>query len=264
MNVQRKTIMTDSFLGKHALVTGASSGIGAEIARGLAARGANLVLVARRVDRLEALAADLRQFGVTVDVAPADLADETARAALAAQHSGIDILVNNAGLGVFAPFAETEWERTAQIIEVNITALTHLTRLFTPGMAARGYGRILMVASTAAFQPVPLYAVYAATKSYVLSFATSLNVELAGKNVKVTTLCPGVTRTEFSEVAGQKKTGLAGRTVISAAEVARIGLDGLAKGRGTVVSGSMNAAMAMGTRFAPRQFAAQLAYRFMK
>lgn len=256
--------MSESFLGKRALITGASSGIGAEIARGLAARGVDLVLVARRADRLEALAADLRQFGVKVEVAPADLADEAARIALAAQYPAIDILVNNAGLGAFGPFTETEWERTERIIEVNITALTHLTRLFAPGMAERGYGRFLMVASTAAFQPVPLYAVYAATKSYVLSFGSALNVELAERNVRTTTLCPGITKTEFSEVASQRKLGFAGRTVMSAAEVARIGLDGLAKGRGTVVSGSMNAAMAAGTRFAPRGLAAKLAYRFMK
>lgn len=256
--------MNESFLGKRALVTGASSGIGAEIARGLAARGANLVLVARRAERLESLAGDLRQFGVKVDVAPADLADPAAREALAGQHQEIDILVNNAGLGAHGPFAETEWARTARIIEVNITALTHLTRLFAPGMAARGYGRILMVASTAAFQPVPLYAVYAASKAYVTSFGTALNVEMEGKDVKVTTLCPGTTETEFFEVASQRKTGFARRMMMPAAEVARIGLDGLAKGRDTVVAGSMNAAMAAGTRFAPRGLTARIAYRIMK
>jgi short-subunit dehydrogenase len=261
--------MSDSFLNKRALVTGASSGIGAELARGLATRGANLVLAARRADRLEALAADLRQFGVKVDIAAADLADSAAREALAGQFSGIDILINNAGLGASGRFAEVEWANTARIIEVNITALTHLTRLFAPGMAARGYGRILMVSSTAAFQPVPLMAVYAATKSYVLSFGAALNVELGGKGVKTTVLCPGATESEFGEVAaangtGEAHSGIAKYGMMGSAEVARIGLDGLAKGRGTVVSGRMNAAMALGTRLAPRGMVAQIAYKMMK
>jgi short-subunit dehydrogenase len=257
---------SDSFLNKRAMVTGASSGIGAELARGLATRGANLVLVARRADRLEALAGDLRQFGVKVDVAPADLADPAAREALAAAQSGIDILINNAGLGVFGAFTGAEWERIGQIIEVNITALTHLTHLFAPGMTARGFGRILMLSSTAAYQPVPLMAVYAATKAYVSSFGTALNVELAGKGVKTTVLCPGGTESEFMDVAaaGTKKPSTLQRNMMTSAEVARIGLDALAKGRGTVVAGTMNAAMALGARLAPRNLTAQVAYRIMK
>ena len=258
--------MNDSFLNKRALVTGASSGIGAELARGLATRGANLVLVARRAERLESLAADLRQFGVKADIVPADLADAAARTELAGRHSGIDILINNAGLGTYGPFAETEWERTAQIIEVNITALTHLTRLFAPGMAARGFGRILMVSSTAAYQPVPLMAAYAASKAYVSSFGTALNIELSGQNVKTTILCPGSTESEFRDVAapGDKKPGISNRGTMTSAEVARIGLDALAKGRTTVVAGAMNMAMATGTRLVPGAVAARVAYRIMK
>ncbi len=258
--------MSQSFLNKRALVTGASSGIGAELARGLATRGANLVLVARRADRLEALAADLRQFGVKVDVTPADLADPAAREALAAAHAGIDILVNNAGLGAYGKFADTEWQRLARIIEVNIAALTHLTHLFAPGMAARGFGRILMISSTAAYQPVPLMAVYAATKAYVSSFGAAVNVELGEKGVQTTVLCPGGTESEFMEVAatGAKKPGLSKYGMMTSAEVARIGLDGLAKGRGTVVAGGINTAMALGARVAPSGLAAQLAYRIMK
>ena len=231
--------MSQSFLNKRALVTGASSGIGAELARGLATRGANLVLVARRADRLEALAADLRQFGVKVDVAPADLADAAAREALAAAHAGIDILVNNAGLGVFGGFTDAEWQRVARIIEVNITALTHLTHLFAPGMTARGFGRILMVSSTAAYQPVPLMAVYAATKAYVSSLGAALNVELGQKGVRTTVLCPGGTESEFMDVAadGARKPGMLQRNMMTSAEVARIGLDGLAKAKSTYVAG---------------------------
>ena len=258
--------MRDSFLNKRALVTGASSGIGAELARGLATRGTNLVLVARRAERLDALAADLRQFGVKVDIAPANLAEEAARADLASTYSGIDILINNAGLGAYGGFAETDWERTAQVIAVNITALTHLTRLFVPRMTERGFGRILMVASTAAYQPVPLLAVYSASKSYVLSFGMALNVELAGKGVTTTVLCPGSTESEFMDVAAQegRKPGIAKRDLMSSAEVARIGLDALAKGRANVVAGRMNAAMTLGTRVIPGTLAAKIAYRIMK
>lgn len=258
--------MSDSFLNKRALVTGASSGIGAELARGLATRGANLVLVARRAERLEALAADLRQFGVKVEVTPADLADEAARLDLASKISGIDILINNAGLGAYGKFSETEWERTGRIIEVNITALTHLTRLFVAGMAARNFGRILMVSSTAAYQPVPLMAVYGATKAYVSSFGVALNVELAKKNVRTTVLCPGGTESEFMDVAARegRRPGISKSARMSSAEVARIGLDGLAKGRPTVVAGAMNAAMTAGAKLVPGAVAAQLAYRIMK
>ncbi len=256
--------MSDAFRGRRALVTGASSGIGAELARQLAQRGANLVLVARREDRLAELARECVLFGVTAEIAPADLADPASRTDLAARFPDIDILINNAGLGAFGPFAETEWDRIERVMAVNMTALTHLTHLFAPGMAQRGFGRIMLVASTAAFQPVPLYAVYAATKSYVLSLGASLNVELAAQGVKTTVLCPGITETEFFEVASQKKSAFVERTAMTSAAVARIGLDALAKGRATAVAGALNAVMAFGTRFTPRGLAAQIAYRSLK
>ncbi|HQT83306.1 MAG: oxidoreductase [Acidiphilium sp. 37-64-53] len=256
--------MTEQFRGRRALVTGASSGIGADIARQLAQRGADLVLVARRADRLETLATECRLFGVDVETAPADLADPQASSALAARFPETDILINNAGLGAFGRFTETEYDKIERMIAVNITSLTHLTRLFAPAMAARGWGRIMLVASTAGFQPVPLYAVYAATKAYVLSFGGALNVELAPSGVTTTVLCPGTTRTEFFEVAAQTKSPLIERNAMGSADVARIGLDALAKGRATVISGAVNNAMAFGTRFAPRSLTAQLAYRIMK
>ena len=256
--------MSDAFRGRRALVTGASSGIGAELARQLAQRGANLVLVARREDRLAELARECVLFGVTAEIAPADLADPASRTDLAARFPDIDILINNAGLGAFGPFAETEWDRIERVMAVNMTALTHLTHLFAPGMAQRGFGRIMLVASTAAFQPVPLYAVYAATKSFVLSLGTSLNVELAGQGVKTTVLCPGVTETEFFDAAGQTRSAFTKRSAMTSAEVARIGIAALLAGRSSVVAGRSNAAMAFGTRFAPRSLAARLAFRMMK
>ncbi|MGC9269629.1 SDR family NAD(P)-dependent oxidoreductase [Acidiphilium sp.] len=256
--------MTDPFRGRRALVTGASSGIGADIARQLAQRGANLVLVARRADRLEQLATECRLFGVNVETAPADLADHEAARDLAARFPTTDILINNAGLGAFGRFTDTDYAKIAQMIAVNISALTHLTHLFAPMMAQRGWGRIMLVASTAAFQPVPLYAVYAATKAYVLSLGNALDVELARQGVKTTVLCPGTTKTEFFDIAAQTKSAFVDRVAMTSAEVARIGVDAMAKGRPTIVAGAANAAMALGTRLAPRQLTAQVAYRIMK
>ena len=256
--------MDDHFRTKTALITGASSGIGAAMARDLARRGAHLVLVARRAERLETLAGECRLFGVSVQVAPTDLADPAARTALAARFSDVDVLINNAGLGVFGALAETEWERVETMLAVNITALTHLIRLFATPMIARGYGRIMLVASTAAFQPVPLYAAYAASKSYVLSLGEALDVEMAARGVRVSVLCPGVTETEFFEVADQARSDFVKKSAMTADEVARIGVDALAKGRSSVVAGTMNAAMAFGTRFAPRALAAKIAFRTIK
>lgn len=256
--------MTELFRGRRALITGASSGIGADLARAFAQRGTDLVLTARRADRLEALATECRLFGVTVEVAPADIADPASRTDLAARFPSIDILANNAGFGAFGPFAATDWPRIEAMLAVNVTALTHLTHLFAAPMAARGWGRILLVASTAAFQPVPLFAAYAATKSYVLSLGESLNVELSGQGVRTTVLCPGVTETEFFDAAGQTRSAFVKRSAMSSADVARIGILALTRGRSSVVAGGANAAMALGTRLAPRNLAARLAYRMLK
>jgi len=252
------------FAGRTALVTGASSGIGADIARELAKRGANVILVARRAEKLQMLAAELSALGVQATVARCDLSDEAAREALAAAHPEVDILVNNAGLGVFGLFADVAWKDIDQMLAVNITALTHLTHLFAKPMAARGYGRIMLVASTAAFQPVPLYAAYAATKAYVLSLGDALSVEYAEMGIKFTTLSPGTTESEFFEVAAQKKSMMVEKTMMSSAAVAKIGVDAMAAGKASVIAGMANAIFALGTRLSPRSLNAKIAYRIMK
>jgi short-subunit dehydrogenase len=252
------------FTGKTALVTGASSGIGADLARELARRGANVILVARRADRLEALAKELAALGVTASAVPCDISDSNARMALAAAHGQVDILVNNAGLGVFGMFGEAAWEKLDNMLEVNVVALTHLTHLFAGPMAARGYGRVMMVASTASFQPVPLYAAYAATKAYVLSLSEALNVEYEKRGVKFTTLCPGTTKSEFFDVAVQKKSAFVEKSMMTSAAVAKIGVDALAAGRSSVVAGLLNSLMSFSTRLAPRSTAAKIGYLVMK
>jgi short-subunit dehydrogenase len=253
-----------AFAGKTALITGASSGIGADLAREFARRGANVVLVARRVDRLEALAAELTALGVTAKAAPCDVADSSARVALAEAYPQVDILVNNAGLGVWGLFKDADWTKTQNMLDVNITALTHLTHLFTKNMLLRGYGRVLMVASTAAFQPVPLYAAYAASKAYVLSLSEALDVEFSKGGVRVTTLCPGTTQSEFFDVAVQTKSIFVQKSMMSSAAVAKIGVDALAAGRSSVVAGLANSLMAFSTRLSPRNVAAKIGYLVMK
>ncbi len=252
------------FTGRTALVTGASSGIGVDLARELARRGANVILVARRAERLAALAAELGALGVKAEAVPCDIADAAARVALAAAHPGVDILVNNAGLGVFGMFGDAAWKDIGNMLEVNITALTHLTHLFAGPMAARGYGRVMMVASTAAFQPVPLYAAYAATKAYVLSLSEALNVEYGRQGVKFTTLCPGTTRSEFFDVAAQKKSMMVEKTMMTSEAVAKIGVDAMAAGKSSVVAGIANALFAFSTRLSPRALNAKIAYRLLK
>ncbi|MGC8475831.1 MAG: SDR family NAD(P)-dependent oxidoreductase [Acetobacteraceae bacterium] len=252
----------DMFQGRTALVTGASSGIGAALARALAARGSNLVLVARRADRLEALAVECRARGVTVRVAPADLAEAEAREALARACPEVDLLVNNAGLGVYGALAETDWARTERLLAVNVIALTHLSRLFAPGMAARGFGRILQVASIVGFLPVPLFAAYAASKAYVVSLGLAMDAELAGSGVRVSVLCPGGTATEFFAVArGPGADARAPGRMMSAEAVAGVGLAALARGQGLAVAGGGNRAAVFALRFAPRGLVARLAMR---
>ncbi len=250
-----------------ALVTGASSGIGLELARLLAADGHDLMLVARRGDVLRAVADELTErHGAACAVVPADLSEPTGpgRVVGALEDDGrpLEVLVNNAGFAVYGRFLETDWDAERAMIQLNVTALTELTKRLAPGMARRGRGRILNVASTAAFQPGPLMAVYYATKAYVLHLSVALSVELEGSGVSVTTLCPGPTRTGFSDAAGMGDSRLfAGGRGMDAATVARQGYDAMWRGRPLVVPGAWNRVLALASRCVPRAFAARLALR---
>lgn len=256
---------TDGASKGRALVTGASSGIGEQLARVMAARGHDLVLAARSEDRLRALAAELAsKHGVRAEAVAADLGRPGGAAALGAELARrgleIEILVNDAGFAMHGPFAEADAARQTSLLELNVVALTELTRLVLPGLLARGTGRVMNVASTAAFVPGPFMAVYYASKAYVLSFSVALAEEVKGRGVSVTALCPGATRTNFEVAAGVSGTRLfRGRGVMSAAEVARHGYEGMMAGRAIVVPGLRNRVLAGSSRLAPRTLQARIA-----
>jgi len=250
-------------------ITGASSGIGYELAHIFAQQGHALVLTARRRDRLEALAAPLRtEHNVSVTVLPKDLAKPGAPEELHAelQRLGIDvdILVNNAGFGLYGFFADSALSEQLEIIQVNLTAVTHLTRLVLPDMMARRRGRILNVASTAAFQPGPLMSIYYATKAYVLAFSEGLADELRGTGVTVTALCPGPTRTEFHDRAGLSETPLGRIVRMKPDEVAWAGYRGLMAGKPLIVPGLRNRLLAFLVRLLPRQWVTRIVRRFQE
>ncbi len=250
--------------GKTALVTGASSGLGADFARYLAACGCHLVLVARRADRLRELQAEITsRHGVSVECVTMDLVEPDAPQRLYDQLNGkgrtIDILINNAGRGLFGEFIAVTWESLHSMLELDVTALTHLTRLFAPDMVKRGYGYILLIASIGAYQPSPTYAVYSAAKSYVLSFGEALHYELRQTGVRCTVLSPGVTRTEFIETAGQRTTLYQRLVMMESDKVVRIGIEAMLKGRSSVVAGWFSALFAWLTRLLPRQVLAWMA-----
>jgi short-subunit dehydrogenase len=259
---------TDGIRGRWSLVTGASSGLGVDFARELAKRGAHLILVARREERLESVADELnRRHGVEVQVMPIDLGAQGALDSLYERVTDrgieVDLLVNNAGFGLYGHFLETSWERELTMMQVDIVALVHLTKLVTPGMVERGYGRILQVASTAAYQPVPQYAVYGAAKAFVLSFGEALAYELKGTGVTCTVVSPGVTETEFHKVAGHSYTAYMRRVRMTSGEVARLGIEAMLRGRSSVVTGFPNALGVWCERFLPRRLVTSLAGLFM-
>jgi short-subunit dehydrogenase len=238
------------------LVTGASSGIGAELARQLAERGHHVTLTARRRDRLDELAGALTATGV--DVEPCDLSDETERRALVGRllEGGRFVagVCNNAGFGVYGRFAQLPLDREVEEVRLNVGALHELTGAFLPAMVERGAGAVLNVGSVAAFQPLVGFATYAASKAFVVAFSEAVHAELAGTGVSCTVLCPGPTKTEFGETAGMGDMESASPDLIyqSAATVARAGIDGMVHGRRSVLPGIRNKATALGGRLVPR------------
>jgi uncharacterized protein len=247
-----------------ALVTGASGGIGEDIARLLVDAGCNVVLLARSAGKLEALAAELSRSGrastsvLTADLSDPDAVDHIVRT-LEERRLTIDILVNNAGFGIVGEFARDDPQEQLRMLQVNVVALTHLTRRLLPGMIERRRGRVLNVASTAAFQPGPLMAVYYATKAYVLSLSNALSEETAGTGVTVTCLCPGPTQTGFQDRAQMQNTRLVNVTkLMSSSEVARAGYDGMMAGRPLVVPGLLNKLTAQSVRLMPRRLVTRI------
>jgi short-subunit dehydrogenase len=241
------------------LITGASAGIGEQLARQLAARGHNLTLVARRKPRLDALADELRRaHGIEADVHKANLSEQGARTRLINElrdgPKDVVALCNNAGFGSFGRFDELDPEREAEMVRLNVNAVHDFVAAFLPGMVERGSGAILNLASVAAFQPMPRNATYSATKAFVLSLSESIHGELSGSGVSCTALCPGPVPTEFSDVAGvgQEQGDVPGFVWVPAADVARAGIEGMVAGKRVVIPGVVHRAIAAGGRFAPR------------
>lgn len=242
---------------KTALITGASSGIGYEFSKLFAEAGYNLVLVARNKQKLKQLADELEgKFGTSVMSISKDLSASTAPQeifdGLQQESIHIDILVNNAGFNVYGSFSETDLMEELQMVQVNLVSLTHLTKLFLPGMLIKGYGKILNVGSTGSFGPGPFNAVYCATKSFVLSFSEAIAEELQGTGITVTALCPGATKTEFFKRANMANINLLKRGVMDAKTVAEIGYNSVMKGENVVIAGTYNKLMIFLTRFMPR------------
>jgi short-subunit dehydrogenase len=244
-------------MNKAALITGASAGLGKEFAWLFAADGHDVVLVARRKDKLEELANEIqaKHANVKAHVIAEDLAAEGAAErivkALEEKKIEVEFLVNNAGFGGTGPFAESDFKRQLEMVQVNVTVLMTLTRLLLPKMIARQSGRILNIGSTAGFVPGPFMAVYYASKAFVNSFTEALSVELAGTGVTVTVSCPGATATEFAAVAGNDKSSLFASGVATAADVAKDGYEAMKRGEVVaVVSGQKMKIWSL--RFAPR------------
>ncbi len=255
------------FAGKTVLITGASMGIGAEFARQLAAKGANLILTARSQQLMQQLADELTQkYAASVLIYPADLSQSAAVKELVSRlhkdNLTVDVLINNAGFGKWGYFEESGTEIYEQMITLNMTSLVALTRSLTPDLLASGNGAIINVASVAGFQPVPFFSVYAATKAFVLSFSQALAKEYRDRGVRVLALCPGATDTQFQDTAG---TGLSKiKQMDSSEHVVYVGLRALAAGKTSVVPGARNVLIARTGRLFTQNFLAKMAYRMFQ
>jgi uncharacterized protein len=254
--------------GRTALVTGASGGIGREIARLLACEGADLILVSRGLDTLEVVASEITMEceHISTLLLSADLALPGAACGLweRVERSGrtVDILVNSAGVGMFGGYADLDGAVEAAMLRLNIVSLTELTRLALPGMLERGFGHILNVASTAAFQAVPYFTAYAATKAYVLSYTEGLWGELTGTGVTATALAPGPTDTGFFDAANMRPSRNAG--FLPPDQVGRLAIKAMLKGRPLVVTGILNRLLILAARFAPRELATKISGTIMR
>lgn len=248
---------------KTVLITGASSGIGYEMTPYFARDGYNLVLVARSEEPLRKLAKNMeQQFGVQAFVLVKDLAQPSAPEEVYRELTeagiSVDVLINNAGYGTFGLFTDTPLDKELQMLQLNIVALTHLTKLFARDMLKKGSGKILNVASTAAFQPGPLMAAYYASKAYVLSFTEALANEFEGTGVTISALCPGPTESGFQKAAAMEKSKLVQNKIMDTDTVARIGYDSLLRNQTVVITGFMNKAMVFAVRFMPRKLVTKL------
>jgi len=243
---------------KTALITGASGGIGLELAKIFASNGINLIIVSRKVIELAKLGTELSaKHGIFVEELEKDLSIPGIAKEIFnevnSQSFNVDYLVNNAGFGDFGLFQESDWSKQERMINVNMLALTHLTRLFLPSMVKKRSGKILNVASTAGFQPGPLMSVYYATKAYVISFSEAIANELAGTGVTVTALCPGPTKSGFQKAAHIEKSNLVnGKNIASAKEVAEFGYKAMTKGKLIAVHGFKNKELAFLSHHAPK------------
>jgi short-subunit dehydrogenase len=258
-----------SWSGKWALVTGASAGIGAALAEELARGGTNLVLTARRRERLEELAQKLaaaHKIQTTIFVADLTQPDAPEKLFQFTKDQGIEIelLINNAGFGVYGELPAVEARRLTDMVQVNCAAVVHLTRLYLPEMVARKHGDVLIVASTASFQSVPYISTYAATKAFDLLFAEGLAEEMKPHGVRVSALCPGSTESEFAEVAGQTHIAATRANRETADKVARTGLRALAAGKSYVISGLGNYLGVLGQRLVSRRMVARIAARMFR
>ncbi|GAA6621248.1 SDR family NAD(P)-dependent oxidoreductase [Scytonema sp. NUACC26] len=246
------------------LITGASGGIGYELVKLFAREGYNLVLIARNGEKLVQIAQELNQrYSIAVKVITKDLSNpaspEEIFQELQQEKISVDILVNNAGFAIYGLFNETDLNTELQMLQVNMVSLTHLTKLFLKDMVKQGYGRIMNVASTAAFQPGPLMAVYFATKAYVLSFSEAIANELEGTGVTVTTLCPGPTESGFQQRAAMEDSKIVnGKKLMNAETVARIGYTSLMEGKTVVITGIKNKILAASVRFGTRKTIAKI------
>ncbi|MFZ6820016.1 SDR family NAD(P)-dependent oxidoreductase [Undibacterium sp. Ji22W] len=252
-----------------ALITGASSGLGIDFANLLAERGANLVLVARRLEPMQALAVSLQErYSIKVKVIELDLSKDTSalklKSTLDQDRIHVATLINNAGFGLFGEFLEQDVVKTSEMLALNMMTLTQLTHVFAEDMRQQGGGQILLIASIGAYQATPTYAAYSASKSYVLLFGEALHHELARYNIKVSVLSPGITATSFLQVSGQKPTFYQRMVMMQSRPVAIIGLQALFAGKASVVPGLINKLTIFCNRFVPRQWQTKLAYLLMK